>query len=55
MLFSYEDTTTLKTLGKLACDADRSGNKTAYANAHQVLEDFIEKLHTKYPERFKGE
>lgn len=53
MLFSTEDTTTLKTLGNAAIVANNQGNQDLYDVAHQALEDFLLKLRVKYPERFK--
>jgi len=55
MVFSKEDTATLKTLGHAAVTAGKQGNAKLYDVAHQALEDFLLKLKAKYPERFRDE
>lgn len=53
MFFSKEDTTTLKMLGNIAITTNIQGNRKEYNISHQALEDFLLKLRSKYPNKFR--
>jgi hypothetical protein len=50
--FTYAETSALKAFGENAMRAATRQDDAAYEAAHQTLEDFIDVLKRKYPERF---